>query len=164
LKEYYDVILLQFTEKDETLQRLQTVEQNENKIDVVQLLDSPVSSSTIYASSISCENFVEVVELPRSPIYSPPLSFFCKKYVFNLCFENDNCVVSPSFEKLAIGIGSQFLNKMGYTGGGLGKNGQGIVSPSMPEMLPLRTSLRYDVFFSSFPTPSLAATRECWSL
>jgi hypothetical protein len=49
---------------------------------------------------------------------------------------------------------------MGYTRGGLGKNGQGIVSPIMPEMLPPRTGLGYDVVVSSFPTPSLATNRE----
>jgi hypothetical protein len=49
---------------------------------------------------------------------------------------------------------------MGYTGGGLGKNGQGIVSPIMPEMKSPRIGLGYDVVVSSLPTPSLAATKE----
>jgi hypothetical protein len=100
---------------------------------------------------------VDIVELPSSLIYSPPPASVCKKYVVNLSFENDNCVVSPSFEKHTTSIGSRLLNKMGYTGGGLGKNGQGIAAPIMFEMLPPRTCLGYD---ASLPTPDLAAIKE----
>ena len=49
---------------------------------------------------------------------------------------------------------------MGYTGGGFGKNGQGIVALVIPEMKSPRRCIGYDVVVSSFPTPSLAATRE----
>jgi hypothetical protein len=49
---------------------------------------------------------------------------------------------------------------MGYTGGGLGKNGQGIVVPITPYMKSPRTSLGYDVVVASLPTSSLVATRE----
>jgi hypothetical protein len=44
---------------------------------------------------------------------------------------------------------------MGYTRGGLGKNGQGIAAPIVPEMLPPRTGLGYDVVVSSLSTPPL---------
>jgi hypothetical protein len=49
---------------------------------------------------------------------------------------------------------------MGYTRGGLGKNGQGIVVPITPEMKSPRIGLGYDVFVASLPTPGLATTRE----
>jgi len=49
---------------------------------------------------------------------------------------------------------------MGYTRGGLRKNGKGIVDPINPKMKAPRTSLGYDVLVSSLPTPSLTATRE----
>jgi hypothetical protein len=152
------------TLKNKFLQ-LQTVEKNvektvEKKIVVVELPGSPISSSTIVASPTVCEKNVDVVELPSSPISSPPSVAVCKQDVVDLCFKTNDCVVSPSFEKHTTGIGSRLLSKMGYTGGGLGKNGQGIVSPIMPEMMTPRTGLGYDVVVSSLPTPTLAANKE----
>jgi hypothetical protein len=49
---------------------------------------------------------------------------------------------------------------MGYTRGGLGKNGHGIDSPIMPDMLTPRKGLGYDNVVASFPTLGLATTRE----
>jgi hypothetical protein len=49
---------------------------------------------------------------------------------------------------------------MGYTGGGLGKNGQGIAITITPEMKSPRTSLGYDVVVSSLPLPGLATPRQ----
>jgi hypothetical protein len=78
LKEHYDATLMQLTKKDETLHNLQDCKHNleeqvrqlqnvetlvENKIVVVQLPSSPISSSTITTSLVICEKNVEVVQL-----------------------------------------------------------------------------------------------------
>jgi len=49
---------------------------------------------------------------------------------------------------------------MGYTRGGLRKNGHGIVVPITSEMNSPRTSLGYDIVVASLPTPEPATTRE----
>jgi hypothetical protein len=49
---------------------------------------------------------------------------------------------------------------MGYTIGGLGKNGQGIVSPLMPKIKSPRIGLVYDVVVASLPILSLATNKE----
>jgi hypothetical protein len=72
--------------------------------------------------------------------------------------------VSPRFEKHTTGIGSRLLSKMGYTEGGLGKNGQGIVALIMHEIMTLRMGLGYDVVVASLSTPALAANKEFFSL
>jgi hypothetical protein len=53
---------------------------------------------------------------------------------------------------------------MGYTEGGLQKNGQGIVALIMHEIMTLRTGLGYDVVVSSLSTPALVANKEFFSL
>ena len=102
LKEEYDVVLLQLSKKEETIHIFQTIEHNvetnaKKNIDIVELIDSLVSSSTIAASPTVCENTVDVVEFPRSSISSSPPASICKNYFVNLCFETDKFVVSPSF-------------------------------------------------------------------
>ena len=48
---------------------------------------------------------------------------------------------------------------MGYTKGGLGKNGYGIVVPFTPEMGSSRKSLGFDVI-ASLHTPNLDSTKK----
>jgi hypothetical protein len=156
---------LQLLEKDETLQSLQTAKNNvetttEKNIVVVEVPKSPICSSTIAASPTVCEKNDDTVEFPSSPIYSSPPVAICKPYVVNLCFKNNDYVVSPKFGKHTTGIGSLFLIKMAYTKRGIGKNGQGIVALVIPEMKSPRRCIGYDVVVSSFPTPSLAANKE----
>jgi len=71
----------------------------------------------------------------------------------------DSGVISPSLEKHTIGIGSKLVSKMGYTGGGLGKNGRGIIAPINLELKSPRTCLGYDVDDSSLPTLGFADTK-----
>jgi hypothetical protein len=101
-----------------------------------------------------------VVDLPKSPISSPPHASICNKDVVNLCFENNNFFISPIFEKHTIGIGSRLLNKIKYTRGGLGKNGHSIVDPIVPMMFTPRIVLGYDSIVSSLTTPKLATNME----
>jgi hypothetical protein len=49
---------------------------------------------------------------------------------------------------------------MGYTRGGLGKSGKGIVVPITPKMKSPRKYLGYGVVVSSLRTPGLVAPRE----
>jgi FtsZ-binding cell division protein ZapB len=64
LREYYDSILLYLTVKDETIQGLQDYKQNlEEQVRRLQ----------------NVETKIDVVELPGSPISSPPLMFFVRK-------------------------------------------------------------------------------------
>lgn len=56
--------------------------------------------------------------------------------------------VTPNFENHTNGIGSQLLIKIIYTRG-LGKNGNGIVSPINPTLLTSRGGLGYDRVVSS---------------
>jgi len=49
---------------------------------------------------------------------------------------------------------------MGYTGGGLGKNGQGIVVPISPMMQTYKAGFGYDAASTSLPTPGLAEHKK----
>jgi len=50
---------------------------------------------------------------------------------------------SPTFELHTRGFGSKLMHKMGYIGGGLGKNGQGIVHPIQPKMRLVKARLGF---------------------
>lgn len=67
---------------------------------------------------------------------------------------------SPSFDNHNIRIGSLLLRKMGYTGRGLGKNGQGIVVPISHMIQTYKACFGYDVASTSLPTPGLAEHRK----
>lgn len=49
---------------------------------------------------------------------------------------------------------------MGYTGGGLGKNGQGIVAPINPVVHTSRVGLEYDLVAASSPTSNCEVLEE----
>jgi hypothetical protein len=176
LKEYYDAIFFQLNEKDETIKgfqecqnnleyqvhQLQNIENIEKKIVVVELLGSPIPSSTLTnfdCSLVFCENIV-IFEMSGSPICSPPPDTLCKKDVVDLCVKNNDCVVSPRFEKHTIDIGCRLLIKVGYSTGGIGKNGHGIDVPITSNMKLLRMGLRYENGVLSFPTPSPTMIRK----
>jgi len=46
-------------------------------------------------------------------------------------------IVIPNFEWHTIGAGSKLIQQMGYTGDGLGKQGQGILPRNEPKMSPV---------------------------
>jgi hypothetical protein len=50
---------------------------------------------------------------------------------------------SPNFELHSRGFGSKLMHQMGYTGGGLGKNGHGIAHPIQPVMRPTKAELGF---------------------
>jgi len=53
-------------------------------------------------------------------------------------------IFSSNFEKHTTRIGSRLLNKIGYTGGVIGKNGKSIDVPITPKMRSPRVYLGYD--------------------
>ena len=68
--------------------------------------------------------------------------------------------VIPSFENHTIGIGSRLLSKMGYVGGGLEKNEQGIVTPINPIVQTSIAGLGYDHVVASSPTSNCEVLEE----
>ena len=82
------------------------------------------------------------------------------EYVSSHALLSTNACISPSFEKHTTGVGSLMLRKMGYAGGGLGKNGQVIVVPIHPKLQTSRVSIEYDVVVTSVSSPGLHESKN----
>ena len=74
--------------------------------------------------------------------------------------DSSHAFVTLSFEKHTTGIKSQLLRKMGYTGGGLRKNGQGIVSPINLVVQTYGVGLGYDPEIASSSTSNFDMIKE----
>lgn len=99
----------------------------------VELTNSPITSSKF--DDISCS--LAYCEKDGVDVLTPSLALL-----------STNAAFSPSFEKHTTSIGSQLFNKMGYTRGGLRKNGQSTtIAITLTELL--RDGLRYNE--NSFP-------------
>jgi hypothetical protein len=159
LKEYYDALLLQLTEKDETIQGLQDCKQNlEMKFSRLQMLRRRLMMLSYQAHLLLLQ----------------PLMLFlvAQLFVRNMLLMYVHLhVLLWLLIMLFLLVLRNTLHVLGLTAEQDGiyqrrtwENGQGIVVPITPEMKSPRIGLGYDVVVASLPTPDLAATRKFYLL